>query len=48
MPCGRRGDAMTPNDPGPDAQNAALIARAALIISCIAIALAILGLFLPV
>jgi hypothetical protein len=39
---------MTPNDPAPDTQQAALIARAALIIACIALAVAILGMFLPI
>lgn len=37
-----------PEDAADAAQSANLMARAALIISCIALALAILGLFLPI
>ena len=41
---------MTPNPSSSDAETrgAAMVARAALIISCIALAVAILGLFLPI
>jgi hypothetical protein len=37
-----------PKDPETEARQAALVARAALIISCIALAVAILALFLPI
>lgn len=39
---------MSDDDPVRVAQRAASVARAALIIACVAIALAVLGLFMPI